>query len=460
MARDLADKISALKFKTHQLKLRDLEGGGGSMAPGADIFYVDSVAGSSVNGGERPDKAMATIDQAVSLAAVTANKGDVIAVLPGHAENISAATSLLADIAGVRIVGFGTGRSRPVLTWTATAGTIEMDAANTTLENLVLLSSISAVVVGVNMDGAGTELINCEFNWDATGDDFARMVDPAGVARAKIMGNEFIAEDTAGTNEGVFLNNSDNIRIEGNYFYGDFTEGPIDSETAASTDVKIIGNSIYNSDTTAGIVLDLTQADTGIVADNHGVSLATGATIADNAIFNPGSCMDGGGNTLARGLDSKAYRVPVAGNGSMLEWRLARVADSVFDGATTNAHGDDAGTDDPHTVFVTLGDVLINSIWGICNTTLTGATATISVGVTGNTAGLLALETGTEILDGNVYVSATQAVGVAAVANSGAPVALNDGFDILEYTATADVTGGQIDYYAVWAPCEDGASIR
>ena len=458
MPRDLADAIPALKFKTHKLRLRDLEGGG--LLTTGDIFYVDSVTGASTNPGDRPDKPMATINQALDLTGVRATKGDIIVVLPGHAEDISAATSMVYDDAGVRVIGFGVERSRPVLTYTATAGTIEMDSTNCTLENVVLFSSISAVVVGINVDAAGCQILNCEFNWDATGDDFARMVDAAGVARTKVLGNDFIAEDTAGTNEGVFLNNTDDIRIEGNYFYGDFTEGPIDSESAASTNVKIIGNSIYNSDVTAGIVLDLTQADTGIVADNHGVSLATGATIADSAIFNPGSCMDGGGNTLARGLDAKAYRVPVAGNGSMFEWRLARVADSAFDGATSNAHGNDAGTDDPHTVFTVLGDVLINAIWGICNTSLTGGTATISVGVTGNTAGLLALETATEILDGNVYVSATQAVGVAAVASSGAPVALNDGFDILEYTATANVTAGQIDYYAMWAPCEDGASIR
>lgn len=454
---DYADYAPAIKYKQAQYRLRDLEGGG--MQTTGDIFYVDSVTGSSVNPGDRPDKPMATIEQALGLTGVRATKGDIIVALPGHAENISLSTSMVYKDAGVRVVGYGVGRARPVLTWTATAGTIEMDTANCTLENVSLVSSISAVTVGINIDAVGCQLINCEMNWDETGDDFVRMVDPATFARVKILGCDFIAEDTAGTNEGIFLNDSDDIRIEGNYFYGDFTEGPIDSETAASTNVKVINNVIYNSDTTAGIVVDFAQADTGIISGTRGVSLAVGATILDNAIFNMGSLLDGGGNTLARGLDRKAYRVPVAGNAGPIEWRLGRLADSAFAGGTANAHGNDAGTDDPHTVFTVTGDVIIRDFWGVCNTTLTGATATVSVGVTGNTAGILALETATEILDGNIYVSATQAVGVAPTAQSGAPIALNDGFDILEYVATASITGGQIDYYCIWAPCEDGAYL-
>jgi hypothetical protein len=142
-----------------------------------------------------------------------------------------------------------------------------------------------------------------------------------------------------------------------------------------------------------------------------------------------------------------------------LVWRIAKKVSSAFAGGTTNAHGDDGGTSDPYTLFTVTGDVVIKAIWGICNVSLTGATATIEVGVTGNTAGLIAQETATEIDAGGVYVSATQAVGLAAAAGSGALIPLADGLDIIETVGTADVTAGQIDYYVVWAPCEPGASV-
>jgi len=101
---------------------------------------------------------------------------------------------------------------------------------------------------------------------------------------------------------------------------------------------------------------------------------------------------------------------------------------------------------------------MVRAIWGICNTTLTGATATISVGVVGNVAGLIALETGTEIVGGGIYVSATEVVGVGLTADTGGVFAINN-LDIDEEPLTANVTGGQIDYYVVWAPAEDGAKL-
>jgi len=144
---------------------------------------------------------------------------------------------------------------------------------------------------------------------------------------------------------------------------------------------------------------------------------------------------------------------------NLLVWRIAVKRSSAFTGATTNAHGDITGTGNPYTLFTVTGDVVIQGIWGICNTSLTGASGTVEVGVTGNTAALIAQETATEIDAGGVYVSATQAVGVAPVAGSGALIAIHDGLDIIETVATTDIAAGQIDYYCVWAPAEPGASL-
>lgn len=143
-----------------------------------------------------------------------------------------------------------------------------------------------------------------------------------------------------------------------------------------------------------------------------------------------------------------------------LVWRVAKKVGSAFTGGTANSHGDFDGTGMPYTLFTVTGDVVLKAIWGVVNTDLAGATATIEVGVTGNTAGLIAQETCTDLDDGNIYTSATNAVGVAAMAGSGALYAINDGNDIIETLGTANVTAGQIDWYCIWAPVEVGALVQ
>ena len=128
-----------------------------------------------------------------------------------------------------------------------------------------------------------------------------------------------------------------------------------------------------------------------------------------------------------------------------------------FTGGTANTRGDDGGTDDPHTVFTVTGDVFVR-MWGVCTVSLVGATATVSVGVAGNTAGLIALETATEIDADGLYVSATQVVGVVAVSSIPGPFVIGNGLDIIETTATADITAGNIYYICLWRPVSLGLS--
>jgi hypothetical protein len=116
--------------------------------------------------------------------------------------------------------------------------------------------------------------------------------------------------------------------------------------------------------------------------------------------------------------------------------------------ATTGAVG-------AHTLFTVTGDCLV-SVFGICNTDLTGA-ATIEVGVTGNTAGLIAqVADATALDDGDVWVDATPAVGVEAIPTT---FVLNDGADIILTIGSTAVTAGQVDFYITYRPLEDSASI-
>lgn len=136
---------------------------------------------------------------------------------------------------------------------------------------------------------------------------------------------------------------------------------------------------------------------------------------------------------------------------SIDSFNVAVVTPPAFTGGTPNTRGDDGGTSDPYTLFNVTGEVLVR-IFGVCTVDLVGATATISVGVPGNTASLIALETATEIDVGGIYVSATQVLGAVALATVPGPFVIVNGLDIIETIGTADITAGNIKYICLWRP--------
>lgn len=144
-----------------------------------------------------------------------------------------------------------------------------------------------------------------------------------------------------------------------------------------------------------------------------------------------------------------------------LTWRIARKRDDVFAGNTGDAHGDKDGSDAAHTLFAVTGDVLIHSVVGVVNSTLTEDAvpggATIEVGVAGNTAKFIAQSTVLDLDDGDVWTDAGAEVGADLIPNT--MFVINDGVDIIETTATSDIDTGQIDYYCIWAALENGALV-
>lgn len=85
----------------------------------------------------------ATIDAAIG--ACTANAGDVIIVAPGHTEAVTS-TSLNADVAGITIIGLGTGSLKPTLTFGATDSAVNVTAANIKFKNIRCQAGIGDVV--------------------------------------------------------------------------------------------------------------------------------------------------------------------------------------------------------------------------------------------------------------------------------------------------------------------------
>jgi len=160
---------------------------------------------------------------------------------------------------------------------------------------------------------------------------------------------------------------------------------------------------------------------------------------------------------------AKAVKDELGKAGSVaLGYNVVKKVSSAFTGATGNTHGDKDGTLATYPLFNTYGDVLVH-VFGICNVLPVGATATLEVGVPGNTAALIAQETASEIAAGNVFVSATQAVGAARLVGQPFVVAGDAAGAVRvigEKVATADLTAGQIDYYCLWIPLEPGAHVQ
>ena len=120
-----------------------------------------------------------------------------------------------------------------------------------------------------------------------------------------------------------------------------------------------------------------------------------------------------------------------------------------FAAATTGAVG-------AHTLFTVTDNCLV-SVFGVCDTNLAGA-GTIEVGVTGNTAGLIAQIADAEDLDdGDNWVDATPEVGLSALP---AAQILNDGNDIILTIGTTAITAGVVDFYCLWRPLNSDSLIE
>ena len=134
-----------------------------------------------------------------------------------------------------------------------------------------------------------------------------------------------------------------------------------------------------------------------------------------------------------------------------------------FAGATADEWGNDGGALDGGVMFTVTGLVMVKML-AACTTLLTGATATLSVGITGDTAIFLPVETATEIDAGQVWLNdagnATYGiVGEEAAAADNFPEYILNGNDIIMTIATADVETGVLDFYVLWQPISDDANL-
>ncbi len=104
-------------------------------------WYVNSNA-TAGGTGDTWGGAFTTLQAAIDRALVD----DRIYLAPTHAENVATAGAITVNKAGLTIIGMGNGRRRPVFTWTGTAGSIIVSAADVVISNINCTSGIDEVV--------------------------------------------------------------------------------------------------------------------------------------------------------------------------------------------------------------------------------------------------------------------------------------------------------------------------
>lgn len=253
----------------------------------SSIFYVNSETGhdSPGNYGKTYLKPFATIEFAVGR--TTAEKGDIIFVLPSHVEEITGAGDIYIDVAGVQVIGLGSGSDMAQIHFDNTSASVVMGANDTALINMRFVVSANAIAVMVDVeDGVtGVAIIDCEFGFEESGnDEYAIGIRLGnGSNNALIEGNQFLITGATATVSIILLNDdTDATIIRNNWFTGAVSAAAINSAGTASTNLLIRDNLFLISGSTP--ILSLYTASTGIFMNNIlVVGAANYATAADIA---------------------------------------------------------------------------------------------------------------------------------------------------------------------------------
>jgi len=245
------------------------------------VYFVHST-GSNSNSGTDPDHPLATIDYAIGKC--TADKKDLILVMPGHTESV--ATSITADVDGISIIGLGNGDNRPTITGTAATDDVTVTGDDVLIDNLKFKHSTANCTAMVNVAGANCTIQNCHFEQGQYAVHGITVT--ATAAELKIINNVF--EVTAnGPDEAIDIEGTvARLYVGYNIFNGMTTTNSWDDGAivsgSAHTDCLIEFNRIMYLPANKGGI-EFTAAATGLIQYN----IIGGGTLGE--MIDPGSCL-------------------------------------------------------------------------------------------------------------------------------------------------------------------------
>jgi hypothetical protein len=243
------------------------------------VFWVGNASGLPAGNGNDPDHPKSTLDAA--LAKCTSGRGDIVYVLPGHAENLSSATSLSSLVAGTNIIGLGQGTNRPAFTWSTASSLVTVSVANVMFRNCQWLCA----------GPRGTTALTVTLPWTISAGGFTFIDNEVQVA----VDSDQLATDcfslTATADDGLFANNYiwggaggvvttvlkttgavDRLKLIGNYITAEVATAAsgvlLDLSNAACVDHLILGNWLANKTASSKFVIKPHATTTGLVDDN------------------------------------------------------------------------------------------------------------------------------------------------------------------------------------------------
>jgi len=254
-----------------------------------NVWFVDSgnTSASDASGnGRKVSTPFSTLAYAVGQ--VTATNGDIVIVSPGHSETITVADGLRFGLAGIQVIGLGSGTARPTINFTTVVGAdMEVDAANITLRNFYLdMTGFDNITAGIDVNAAYFRMFDCEILMADSGGQAAIAIELDGDAdNCKFIRCEFSAIN-AGAASAIKINGAlTNLEIANCWIDGDFTDACIHNPTGNVATQLLIRDCFLKNDNTGEHSIELVSACTGMLVRNLYHSDMTQGTAVD-----PGSC--------------------------------------------------------------------------------------------------------------------------------------------------------------------------
>lgn len=240
------------------------------------VWFVDS--NGTPGDGTQPDKPFLT--WAGALAKCTANKGDVIVLMPGHAETLTASPTF---VAGVYTVSLGFGDSRATITGNAAVNLLAFNVASVSLDNVIFAApGTDDQTSSIAITASGCSVLRCHFIGSTTAKNVTDMITLSAAAHnARILGNTF---ENATVDVVTFITVSgaaNNVTIAGNIAIGNCSTACL-LVSAVATLMKVFGNTFVNTKAST-IAVSFTANATGTQFENYVAGLNT--TLASNSAW-------------------------------------------------------------------------------------------------------------------------------------------------------------------------------
>jgi hypothetical protein len=203
--------------------------------------------------------------------------------MPGHAENLPLDSSVDIDVAGVTVIGLGSGAARPTFTATAIAGDFKLAAASITIKNLLFLSGIDATTGLLEVSGADCKVLNCEIR-DSVDQATDYLITVNNADRLLIDGLKVNGAAAAGANSAIALVGADDVEVRNCYIYGNFAVGAIDCRGTASLRVNIHDCKMWTENAADIGIVDTISGSTGFIGPNLYIMLQDDAQNVTTAV--------------------------------------------------------------------------------------------------------------------------------------------------------------------------------